>query len=973
MRYCADLHIHSRYSRATSKDLSIVGLGRAALGKGIDVLGTGDFTHPAWIEELEEHLVPAEEGLFKLREGPHAVRFVLSSEISTIYKQDGRVRKVHHLLLAPDFAAVRAISTRLASIGNILSDGRPILGLSSRNLLEIVLEGSGQACLIPAHIWTPWFSALGSKSGFDTIAECYGDLASHIFAVETGLSSDPPMNWRVRSLDNYHLISNSDAHSADKLGREATLFDTARDYPSLIEALRTGQGLVGTVEFFPEEGKYHLDGHRDCGVVLSPEETREHDGRCPVCGRPLTIGVLNRVIQLADRHDGSRPESARDYYSLIPLKEILGEIMQVGSASKGVRAAYERLVPRLGGELQLLMERDLDEIRQVGGEVLSLAIARMRAGQVHKAPGYDGMYGRIRMFKDNEQDLLFSCAAPRRGRTRRKKAPSPAPEVRGPDPAVEGFNAQQLAAIACEEGAFVVRAGPGTGKTRVLVERMRRLISGGAAAVLALTFTTKAASEIRQRLGDERCEVATFHGLASRLLREAGCEAAVADDDELVRFAASRGLSEARAFTRELVLRLSTCRDLDEKQAGLLRGLEDEGRVPYEGLILKVMELPKLRAWEHILVDEFQDINPLQYRFLKQLALGARSLMVIGDACQSIYAFRGASPRAFSDFIQDYPACRSIDLVRTYRLHATITRASNAFAGQERIVSARAGQPIHQVCTSAPPEYIAREIDALCGGLSHDTLSRATHAYALSDIGVIVRTRHQVTPLIEALSRASIPHETAYAGSLAACRGVRQRLALLEQGEVTEMIRGIGEKTLGELQAGERPSDGAAALIELAHALVAAQQGPLIERLHGLESSGLFKLPALRPEHCFYRYAALFDTDVEGFVQFCRLTHDAQGLEGDRVRVLTAHAAKGLEFACVFITGLVEGVFPLAGMDGEEERNLFYVAMTRAIDRLYLVHAPENVSPFVSAIPSDLCERRELRVERASGQLRLFN
>ena len=318
MRFHADLHVHSKYSRATSRDLDLEHLAAWAGRKGIGVVATGDFTHPAWCAELKQKLVPAEPGLYRLRDDieqavaqtlPPAcrtpVRFMLEVEISTIYKKGDRTRKVHHLIYAPDFETVDRMSARLARIGNIASDGRPILGLDSRDLLEIALEAGPHAYLVPAHIWTPWFAALGSQSGFDSIVDCYGDLADRIFAVETGLSSDPAMNWRVSFLDRYRLTSSSDAHSPGKLGREATMFECERDYFAIKHALESGHGYVGTVEFFPEEGKYHLDGHRKCEVRLSPKETLAHGGLCPVCGQPLTIGVEHRVEVLADRSDGT--------------------------------------------------------------------------------------------------------------------------------------------------------------------------------------------------------------------------------------------------------------------------------------------------------------------------------------------------------------------------------------------------------------------------------------------------------------------------------------------------------------------------------------------------------------------------------------------------------------------------------------------------------------------------------------------
>ncbi len=344
MVFVADLHIHSRYSRACSRDLDLSTLSWWARRKGITLLGTGDFTHPAWYDHLREALVPAEPGLYRLRPDLDAdvtrrlpgrladaqVRFVLSVEISTIYKRGDRTRKVHHLVYQPDLAAAARFNTALGRIGNLGSDGRPILGLDSRDLLELTLDASPGGYLVPAHIWTPWFSALGSKSGFDAIADCYADLAPHIFAVETGLSSDPAMNWRVSSLDGYTLVSNSDAHSAPALGREATVMDAELDYFAIRDGLRDGGGVAGTLEFFPEEGKYHADGHRACGVNWQPEQTRAAGGRCPQCGKPLTVGVLARVEELADRPVGQPAPRARAVTHLLQLAQIVGEVEGVG-------------------------------------------------------------------------------------------------------------------------------------------------------------------------------------------------------------------------------------------------------------------------------------------------------------------------------------------------------------------------------------------------------------------------------------------------------------------------------------------------------------------------------------------------------------------------------------------------------------------------------------------------------------------
>ncbi len=416
MDYIADLHIHSPFSRATSRESTLAGLTAWARIKGIQVVGSGDFTHPGWLRLLKEELEPAEPGLFRLKsEGnvpsplpgvtPSAgpVRFLLSAEISSIYKRHGATRKVHNLLYVPDFAAAERVGARLARIGNIASDGRPILGLDSRDLLEILLELAPEGFLVPAHIWTPWFSLFGSRSGFDSIEECFGDLTSHVFALETGLSSDPEMNRLISALDRLALISNSDCHSPAKLGREANLFATGFDFFSLRDAIRNNRRdtFPGTIEFFPEEGKYHADGHRECRVCLDPHETRRLGLICPVCARPLTVGVKHRVMELADREEPVYPEGAPGFRSLIPLPEVLGDILGVGPSSKAVMREYARAIGRFGSEFNLLLHTPLEEISRQS-PLLGQAVGRVRQGQVIRRPGFDGEFGVIRVFAEGE-------------------------------------------------------------------------------------------------------------------------------------------------------------------------------------------------------------------------------------------------------------------------------------------------------------------------------------------------------------------------------------------------------------------------------------------------------------------------------------------------------------------------------------------------------------------------------------------
>src|SRR5690606_23551115 len=534
--------------------------------------------------------------------------------------RDGRTRKVHHLVYLPDLDTADRFAAALGRIGNLASDGRPILGLDSRDLLEITLESSPDAFLVPAHIWTPWFSALGSKSGFDSIADCYADLAGHIFAVETGLSSDPAMNYRVSSLDRYRLVSNSDAHSPAAMAREATLFTTDLDYRSLREAMRTGDGLYGTVEFFPEEGKYHADGHRACGISWLPAQTRAAGGACPRCGRPLTVGVLSRVEDLADRdEDAPPPPHARTVVHLVPLAEVLGEIHGVGPRTRTVTGRLNELVATLGPELDILMRTPLDEIRRAGGELLAEAVRRLRAGEVRRTPGYDGEYGVIRLFGPGELSgpaggALFEVAATapaapaatahattsRAGSSRAASsraaagaaAPAPAAVSAAPvdvprEPVLAGMeevgtglldrlDAMQRVAASAPGGPLLVVAGPGTGKTRTLTHRIAYLCAELGVTpdqCLAITFTRRAAAELRSRLADlmgpaaDGVTVATFHSLGLAILRENAAAAQlspgfrVADEAEAASLRQEAGGDDQ---TYRKLLRAADLVDLDE-------------------------------------------------------------------------------------------------------------------------------------------------------------------------------------------------------------------------------------------------------------------------------------------------------------------------------------------------------------------------------------------------------------------------
>ena len=577
MNFIGDLHVHSKFSRATAKNLDLENLYVFSQLKGITVVGTGDCTHPAWFSEISEKLIPAEPGLFRLRKdieqacdrkvpdtcrGP--VRFILQSEISNIYKKDGKTRKNHNLVFFPDRTSAGRFNQKLDSIGNIKSDGRPILGLDARNLLEILLEVDEEAFFVPAHIWTPWFSLLGSKSGFDSLEACFEDLSDYIFAVETGLSSDPEMNWRVSQLDRLTLISNSDAHSPAKLGREANLFNTELDYKSIKHAISAGDGksFTGTIEFYPEQGKYHFDGHRKCQVRLDPRETRKKAGLCPVCAKPLTLGVSYRVEMLADRKPEHQPKNAIPFLKLVPLVDILSEIFQVGPGSKKVLGGYEHALNILGPEFKILKDLDADALDRAGIPFLAEAVMRMRSGDIQISGGYDGEFGVVKIFSPQEreklsgQPLLFQMK-PAQAAAQKVSAPTQRrqPEAPAIDPEKHGkleknikkqtvkLNSDQEQAVHSAPQPLLIIAGPGTGKTLTLTRRIAHLIRNQGVPgknILAVTFTNKAAREMQTRLagilGNDKDlpEVGTFHAFCLKQLKTilAGKEIHIIPDND---------------------------------------------------------------------------------------------------------------------------------------------------------------------------------------------------------------------------------------------------------------------------------------------------------------------------------------------------------------------------------------------------------------------------------------------------------
>ncbi len=930
VRFYADLHIHSKHSLACSKDCDLEHLSWWARRKGITVVGTGDFTHPAWFDHLQDVLVPAEPGLFRLRAElddaivrtlPAAcrgeVRFLVSVEISTIYKRAERTRKVHHLLYVPTLSAAADVNRRLARIGNIGSDGRPILGLDSRHLLEITLECGGH--LIPAHVWTPWFAVFGSKSGFDTIADCYLDLAEHIFALETGLSSDPAMNWRVSALDRYRLVSNSDAHSPPALGREATVFDTELDYFAIRRALETGDGFGGSVEFFPEEGKYHADGHRACAVRLEPARTRALAGQCPACGKPLTVGVLHRVDELADRPDGIRPKGAADFTSLIQLPEIMSELLGVGPRSKKVYGEIARLTALFGPELEILQSVPLGDIAR-RSSVLAEALTRLRAGHVTREAGYDGEYGVIRLFGPGElaSGGLFELAStPVQAPDRRPQPPLREPTMLPAQLSLAGtagLDPDQRAAVEHPIGPLLIVAGPGTGKTRTLTHRIAHLVTACGVEperCLAITFTRRAADEMRERLQvllpdrAHRLVVTTFHALGLRLLRELHDRAGLPPDFRV----------------------------------------DEDGDIGLDDLIRRPVELlesdPALAAayreqFQWISVDEYQDVDDWQYRLLRQLAPPTGNLCAIGDPDQAIYGFRGADVGFFLRFQADYPRARVVQLARNYRSGRHILAGALQAIAAATLVRDRALAPAapatpavpigihHAADASGEALFVARTIDQLLGGTSLHSLDTGrarpdgSAGLSFADFAVLYRADAQAGPVMEALTTAGVPFQK------------RSHDRLLDRPGVREILREFAhhDDLAAAIRATIDRDPRRAAQIHTATDLLR----PLVDRSGG--------------DHDQFRAEIALGAEVD--------TWDPRA---DLVSLLTLHASKGLEFRVVFVVGCSAGVLPSRwAEDVGEERRLFFVGMTRARLHLYLSYTGAP-SPFLSDLRREVTER----------------
>ena len=1062
MFYIADLHVHSHFSRATSKDLNLESLYQWARIKGINVVGTGDFTHPQWFRELKEKLVPDGNGFFKLKNPPREpaipgikvkdidVRFCLTTEISSIYKHGDKVRKNHNLLYAPDLDTVARLNAKLSAIGNLEADGRPILGLPSRDLLNIALETSEQMHLIPAHVWTPWFSTLGSRGGYDSVGECFRDLTAYIFALETGLSSDPAMNWKWSDLDRYTLVSNSDAHSPQKLGREANLFDTELSYQAMFDAIRTRQGFVGTYEFFPEEGKYHLDGHRNCGIVLEPEATEQYKGLCPKCNRPLTVGVLHRVEKLADRALPQKPQGAADFHYIIPLPEMLSEIEHAGPGSKKVLKAFHKTISAFGNEFTLLNQVPVEDIERYGGAVIAEAVRRMREQQIRPVSGYDGVYGVIRIFNEGEIEKLqgqlnfFGAAATEPVKQRQTKATTLVgrKEKKADEPpAPQLLNDEQLSAKHHTSGAVLVKAGPGTGKTSTLIHWIANQINGAGvkpSEIIALTFTNKAADEMKERLatlvGDQArgITVGTFHAVGYRFLQERYPDLNTVYDQESRQLALSILFPELKeAALIKLGKALAGYFELGEseeeqhiqEQALKYRNfIHERGAVDLSDIISRLLQLWQNEPqWLHhvhglykaIAIDEFQDINAVQYKLIQQLGQG-KNLLAIGDPDQAIYGFRGSDVKLFFRFKEAFKV-QEIKLVHNYRSTATIVQAAaslienNSLNSGLKLIPHRPGSKkikIHHASdTIKEAKYLIKQIESYVGGTENLTIGTPLeHSdYAFSDIAVLFRTRKVGDEILKQLRKAGIPAQfgdnTSFLSDppftivadilrlyinhhdLMALNGILTNGLAWPKKEIRTFLGTLHhvaedwmERSSSVLKTNLQ--QGWVRWLEFFHSLPKAFQNK------GVEGALKLIFEAYLPENKLndaekLKQEAILDlgrecqADVQDFLEKMILNPytDVGRLRTEGVHLLTFHAAKGLEFPMVFLIGAEESITPLQreGVDVEEERRLFYVALTRAKEELQICHVANRSqygqtksmepSGFISELPRQLIEK----------------
>ncbi len=1127
MKFFADFHVHSKYSRATAKNLDLENLYIAGQLKGITVLGTGDVTHPAWFSEIKEKLIPAEPGLFQLKPDiakavdqkipplcRSRLRVMLVTEISNIYKKNDKTRKNHNLVFFSSFESVEKFNHKLDKIGNINSDGRPILGLDAKHLLEISLETSSENFLVPAHIWTPWFSMLGSKSGFDTIEACFEELTPYIFAVETGLSSDPQMNWRFKNLDGLTLISNSDAHSPLKLGREANIFNTDLSYAAIKKAIKTGdpRKFCGTIEFFPEEGKYHFDGHRKCNYRSGPQDTFQKEGRCPVCHKPMTLGVLYRVEELADRPEGQLPEKHHPFKHSIPLTDILSELLGVGPNSKKVQKAYNDLLESLGSEFNILHQLRVEKLNQTDITLLGEAIKRIRTSKIHIDAGFDGQFGTIRLFTPQEREILsaqkrlFAAPAETIPKKRPKRKPNPK-EIKPKKQSLEitdttntlALNQSQRKVVQHPGGAIIIVAGPGTGKTLTLTHRIANLIKNNrvaAANILGLTFTNQAAGEMLARLkrilpeAKELPLVTTFHSFCLGIIKDGNTnqtKTVIDDRDRMEIIKDAKALAAASGVdvslrNDQLTDAIGTIKQEYQSDAHNLDQFTDAEKAAVDAIyqsyqhLLKILDLVDfedligdvVRLFENdinvctaiqkqypfVFVDEYQDINTGQYRLLKKLVSSQSEICVIGDPDQSIYGFRGSHVHYFHRFQEEYPGAERIQLLKNYRSTQIILNVAQQMIQKipdrlptQKLVSDNQGTQKVGIlaCKNEKHEAvtIGKMIESMVGGVGFYSidfgktgLTKTEKERAFSDFAILYRTTQQSQLIAEILSSAGIPIQVANKKTRQFCPQVQATVSFLKmlsgKGSYGDLYRilpylqtGIGKKSFDSWKfwayqqhqnvytaldrlntypiatlskrSQMKLADMAKAVARIQSKICSEDPGEAIDTIMEHTALGLaVKEDPQRQQQLeeLKQKAYAFNGNGRSFLNNLALQTDTDQYDSraEKVSLMTMHASKGLEFPVVFIIGCENGLIPFIpkrnkDQDIDEERRLFYVAMTRAKQELYLSHAKkrkvhgkievQSISPFVTDVAQKLKQMNQTSdpkpVRQRQTQLDLFS
>ncbi|MBN2802108.1 MAG: UvrD-helicase domain-containing protein [Deltaproteobacteria bacterium] len=928
----ADLHIHSRYSMATSKKLDFIELYKGALEKGITLLGTGDFTHPGWMEEIENQLVDEKNGFFSLKPElkksiensvPGAlngdVKFVLQVEISNIYKQDDRVRKNHNLIYAPSIEAAKKINEKLSKIGNIKSDGRPILGLSARDLLEITLESDPLSFLIPAHIWTPWFSMLGSKSGFDSPEHCFKDLYKYIFAVETGLSSDPPMNWLLSALDHLTLVSNSDAHSPKNLGREATLLDIDNSFESLLHALKTKEGYLGTIEFFPEEGKYFLDGHRNCNICLTPKETKLADGICPVCKKPVTQGVLNRVTELADR-DEIIPENVKfDFNSIVPINEIVAQTLGVKSGTKKVESIVNLLRRSVGSDFFTILHAPLEDIEKVAGAVAKEAFKRVREGDIEVSGGYDGEFGTVKIFKDDEISMIKgqmgfwavpSVDKPLKKRSTVAKLKSSTPKAienidlfthfsqknesiadrqkiikEYMENPLAGLNSSQKIVAQSVEGPLHVNSGPGTGKTKTLVARISNLIKCSDILpknILAITFTNQAAKELKERLQHsvknnfDQLTVTTFHGFGKMLLEEFYSveNFKIIDNEQQIEIAEKiMGLNTPGSTIKKMLNHVS---HIKQSTAGCNKTNSTEEEIDFFLSYEQALKSSNSFDVDDLVQKAWKMIND-NHEMSDFISKRYKSISV--DEYQDINEVQSALIKLIAKDGRNLMVIGDIDQA-IYSFRGASPQLFSSFSSLYKNVKSVELNTSYRL-TDKVAEIASKIINSPQSDKSINTVKQGIKV-ELTPCPTSKSEAEQIVIRIERLIGGSSNFS-------------------MDSGRVTRDEG--GEFTFGEIGILTRTK---------------AQFKDIVEAL----------------ERSSIPYEQIGEDDY----------HDPRG---ERVALMTMHASKGREFEAVFITGVEDGIIPLE-IEGkpaniDEERRLLYVAVTRAKTVLMLSYSKKRM------------------------------